>query len=53
MDFVNYLFMSRLSIHLQNRELNSKYIKKLKRRFDEVIFNEDGVAIPRMKGELC
>ena len=50
MDLVNFIFMSRLAVHLHNQEVNSKYLKKLKRRFDEVMFNDCGIAIPRMKG---
>ena len=42
--------MSRLAVHLHNQEVNSKYLKKLKRRFDEVMFNDRGIAIPRIKG---
>ena len=51
MNITNFLIMSRLAIHLRNKEVNELFLRKLKRRFDEVAFNSELIAIPRFKGE--
>ena len=40
MDLVNFLFISRLAIHLRNEEINAKYLKGLRQSFDEVVFDD-------------
>ena len=52
MNVVNFMVISRLAIHLKNEEINETYVKKLKRRFDDIVYDEYQVAIPRMKGSF-
>ena len=44
--------MSRLAIQLNNREVNKAYLAKLRKRFENIQFNEKGVAIPIRSGIL-
>ena len=50
MNWVNFLFMSRLAIHLNNEDLNAKYTKWLTRHCVTVRVNELGIAIPHGSG---
>ena len=52
MNVVNFMMISRLAIHLKNEEINETYVKKLKRRFDDIVYDEYHIAIPRIKGSF-
>ncbi|CAK8679885.1 unnamed protein product [Clavelina lepadiformis] len=48
MDMVNFMFISRLSIHLDNEEINANYIKKIKTSFPDIYYDQHGSVIPLM-----
>ena len=52
MSFVNFLFLSRLSVHLHNEAKNASFYKKLTKQFGQARVNEKGIAVPLKQGML-
>ena len=52
MGFVNFLFLSRLSVHLHNEDRNASFLKKLPKQFGLVGVNSKGIAVPLKQGML-
>ncbi|XP_076803177.1 uncharacterized protein LOC143447121 isoform X2 [Clavelina lepadiformis] len=48
MDMVNFMFISQLSIHLDNEEINANCIKKIKTSFPDIYYDQHGRVIPSM-----
>lgn len=46
MGIVNFQFVTRILLHLRNKLINDKYIKKLKGLSKEVSYNSAGQAFP-------
>ncbi|XP_078490710.1 uncharacterized protein LOC144746958 isoform X2 [Ciona intestinalis] len=52
MNFANFAFYTRLSIHLQNKALNNKFVNKTKQLFDvPVKRNEIGIGVLSFQGQ--
>nr|XP_039253461.1 uncharacterized protein LOC120330648 isoform X3 [Styela clava] len=49
MSTVNFMFISRLTLHLQNEALNSKFVHHLKRCCGDFEVDEQGIAVPVIK----
>ncbi|XP_078487093.1 uncharacterized protein LOC144745155 [Ciona intestinalis] len=50
MDAVNFMFVTRASVHFHNVKMNNLYITKLKRKFyGKVLFDHQGRAVPDLK----
>nr|XP_039269852.1 uncharacterized protein LOC120344622 isoform X3 [Styela clava] len=53
MDTTNFLWLSRVSINLRNKDINSRYEKKMKTQFgNKIRRNHEGIAIPDVKGNV-
>ncbi|XP_077967886.1 uncharacterized protein LOC120344994 isoform X2 [Styela clava] len=53
MDTTNFLWLSRVSINLRNKDINSTYEKKMKTQVgNKIRRNHEGIAIPDVKGNV-
>ena len=53
MDFVSYVFMTRLVAQLRNDDINRRYMKTMKRLCGDVEYSPAGVLVPSRFGTPC
>ena len=46
MDFINYVFMTRLVAQLRNNDINRRYVQLMKRLCGDVEYSPTGVLVP-------